>query len=60
MPWHTVDPFRFSVHRGDIYPGGDAQPGLEASVEGRQIGQGFANGRIDRPAPADSSNAGAV
>jgi redox-sensitive bicupin YhaK (pirin superfamily) len=42
-PWKTFDPFLFCVHHRDDYPAGNAQLGPTAPLEGRNIGQDFAN-----------------
>ncbi len=40
--WQTVDPFLFCVHHLDRYPAGDGTMGPAASLEGRDLGQDFA------------------
>jgi redox-sensitive bicupin YhaK (pirin superfamily) len=42
-PWKTFDPFLFCVHHRDAYPAGNAQLGPTQPLEGRNIGQDFAN-----------------
>jgi redox-sensitive bicupin YhaK (pirin superfamily) len=43
MQWETLDPFLFCAHHYDLYPGGNEQLGPAVSLEGRDIGQDFAN-----------------
>jgi redox-sensitive bicupin YhaK (pirin superfamily) len=42
-PWATFDPFLFCVHHRDDYPAGNARLGPAATLEGRKIGEDFAN-----------------
>jgi len=42
-PWPTLDPFLFCVHHVDAYPRGDERQAPVASLEGRAIGQDFAD-----------------
>jgi len=42
-PWPTLDPFLFCVHHVDDYPTGDERMAPTASLDGRSIGQDFAN-----------------
>jgi quercetin 2,3-dioxygenase len=42
-PWATFDPFLFCVHHRDDYPAGNPQLGPVATLEGRNIGEDFAN-----------------
>jgi len=42
-PWVTFDPFLFCVHHRDDYPAGNARLGPVATLQGRNIGQDFAN-----------------
>jgi redox-sensitive bicupin YhaK (pirin superfamily) len=42
-PWTTFDPFLFCVHHRDDYPAGNRQLGPVAALEGRNIGEDFAN-----------------
>jgi redox-sensitive bicupin YhaK (pirin superfamily) len=42
-PWATFDPFLFCVHHRDAYPAGNPQLGPVATLEGRNIGEDFAN-----------------
>jgi quercetin 2,3-dioxygenase len=42
-PWITFDPFLFCVHHRDDYPSGNAALGPDAVLEGRTIGEDFAN-----------------
>ncbi|MCP5030058.1 MAG: pirin family protein [Actinomycetia bacterium] len=42
-PWPAVDPFLFCVHHNDHYPAGNGAMGPAASLEGRQLGQDFAD-----------------
>jgi quercetin 2,3-dioxygenase len=42
-PWKTFDPFLFCVHHRDHYPAGNARLGPTAPLDGRTIGQDFAN-----------------
>ena len=42
-PWPTHDPFLFCVHHNDRYPKGTPSFGPDASLEGRNLGQDFAN-----------------
>lgn len=42
-PWKTLDPFLFCVHHVDHYPAATDEMGPAVSLEGRQIGQDFAN-----------------
>ncbi len=41
-PWPTLDPFLFCVHHDDTYPRGNEKLGPAASLEGRALGQDFA------------------
>ncbi len=43
MQWPTIDPFLFCAHHRDAYPEGAATLGPAADLDGRQIGQDFAN-----------------
>lgn len=40
--WPTIDPFLFCAHHDDAYPPGNEHLGPAASLDGRQIGQDFA------------------
>ena len=40
--WPTIDPFLFCDHHDDAYPPGNDQMGPAASLDGREIGQDFA------------------
>jgi hypothetical protein len=42
-PWPTGDPFLFCVHHNDQYPSANEKMGPNASLEGRNMGQDFAN-----------------
>lgn len=42
-PWKTFDPFLFCVHHRDAYPAGNAALGPTTPLDGRNIGQDFAN-----------------
>lgn len=42
-PWPTRDPFLFCVHHNDAYPPGNGRLGPNASLDGRLMGQDFAN-----------------
>lgn len=42
-PWQTQDPFIFCAYHKDAYPKGNDKMGPDASLEGRNIGQDFAN-----------------
>src|SRR4051794_16287094 len=42
FPWETSDPFLFCAHHDDAYPAGNERMGPAASLEGREIGQDFA------------------
>ncbi|MFN8051441.1 MAG: pirin family protein [Acidimicrobiales bacterium] len=41
--WPTIDPFLFCAHHRDDYPAGNPDLGPAASLEGRSIGQDFAD-----------------
>jgi redox-sensitive bicupin YhaK (pirin superfamily) len=43
FPWQTQDPFLFCVHHDDAFPAGNDELGPQASLDGRNIGQDFAN-----------------
>lgn len=43
LPWETQDPFIFCSYHYDDYPGGNADLGPNASLEGRSLGQDFAS-----------------
>ncbi len=43
MPWKTRDPFLFCVHHLDHFPPGNADMSPKAPLDGRMIGQDFAN-----------------
>lgn len=43
VPWDTLDPFLFCVHHVDHYPPGNEVLGPATSLQGRNIGQDFAN-----------------
>ncbi|MCU1459643.1 MAG: Pirin family protein, partial [Actinomycetia bacterium] len=40
--WPTIDPFLFCAHHDDAYPTANDRMGPDASLEGREIGQDFA------------------
>ncbi|MCU1453045.1 MAG: Pirin protein [Acidimicrobiales bacterium] len=40
--WPTIDPFLFCAHHDDAYPSANDRMGPDASLEGREIGQDFA------------------
>ena len=42
-PWRTFDPFLFCVHHRDHFPAGNGQLGPRAALDGRNIGEDFAN-----------------
>src|SRR5689334_7257787 len=42
-PWVTFDPFLFCVHHRDDYPAGNPELGPVAALDGRNIGEDFAN-----------------
>ena len=42
-PWPTIDPFLFCVHHLDHYPSANGEFGPAASLQGRSIGNDFAN-----------------
>ncbi|APD08231.1 hypothetical protein UJ101_02733 [Flavobacteriaceae bacterium UJ101] len=42
-PWQHKDPFLFCAYHKDAYPKGNGKMGPDASLEGRNIGQDFAN-----------------
>ena len=41
--WPTIDPFLFVAHHRDAYPAGNEQLGPDAPLDGRNIGQDFAD-----------------
>ena len=43
FPWRTIDPFLFCVHHDDAYPRGNDAMGPRASLDGRSLGQDFAD-----------------
>lgn len=43
LPWETQDPFIFCSYHYDEFPGGNDNLGPNSSLEGRNIGQDFAN-----------------
>lgn len=40
-PWPTIEPFLFCVHHNDAYPAGNADMGVSASLQGRNVGNDF-------------------
>ncbi len=42
-PWPTPDPFLFCVHHVDDYPAGNPEFGPSVALDGRTLGQDFAN-----------------
>lgn len=43
LPWKTQDPFIFCSYHKDFFPGGNNDLGPNTGLEGRNIGQDFAN-----------------
>lgn len=46
--WDTEDPFLFCAHHQDDYPAGNDQQGPSTSLEGRNLGQDFDEGKSFR------------
>jgi redox-sensitive bicupin YhaK (pirin superfamily) len=43
IPWETQDPFIFCSYHNDLYPGGNDDLGPNSSLEGRSLGEDFAD-----------------